>query len=93
MFIIDLFFIGNFIVNLVEVLSFYNFFWIDDQDFILDNNNLEEDDQDEVLFVVQFLFDFVFYKNVISYGFYEFGDLVIFEFEVANQGFIMVMSV
>lgn len=92
-FTIDPFFTGNSIVNSAEVLSFYNFPWTDDQDSSPDNNNPEEDDQDEVLLVVQPSFDLALHKNVVSYGPYEPGDLVTFEFEVTNQGSIMATSV
>ncbi|MEQ8703112.1 MAG: SdrD B-like domain-containing protein [Phaeodactylibacter sp.] len=92
-FTIDPFFTGSSIINTAEVFSFYNFPWTDDQDSSPNNNNPEEDDQDEVLVMVQPSFDLALHKNLVSFGPYEPGDLVTFEFEVTNQGSVMATSV
>ncbi|MBV6653025.1 MAG: DUF11 domain-containing protein, partial [Mameliella sp.] len=92
-FTIDPFYTGGTIVNSAEVFSFFNFPWTDDQDSSPDNNNPDEDDQDEELIVIESSFDLSLEKTVSSFGPYEPGDLVTFEFAVTNEGSVMATSV
>ena len=92
-FTISPFFNDNAIVNTAEIESFFNYPWTDDQDSTPDNGNEQEDDQDEVLIMVEPSFDLKLKKAVSSYGPYEPGDLVTFEFTVSNQGSTLASNV
>lgn len=95
---IDNVFIGIIIVNVVEIVQVNNVMNYIDVDFIFDfinGNDNNEDDYSIVEIIVNLvlIFDFSLNKRVVGNGFFEFGQDVIFEIIVKNEGIFLVENV
>lgn len=95
---IDNVFIGEIIVNVVEIVQVNNVMNYIDVDFIFDFINGNDDNEDDYSIVEIFvnlalIFDFSLDKRVVGNGLFEFGQDVIFEIIVKNEGILLVENV